>query len=145
MEWSHRGADTTVRSEDYLRSNGDFELAINDSDDAKIAVERQANGGAIQEPVAILFDLSKAHCAVTTTGYRDRVPEFWRDNMDNNESLRKVMHDRQLSGKQVADLLGMTVEGVYNWTRTPDTLDTEDARHRLQTAGTPARAGRHPQ
>ena len=41
--------------------------------------------------------------------------------MDNNESLRKVMHDRQLSGKQVADLLGMTVEGVYNWTRTPNT------------------------
>ena len=41
--------------------------------------------------------------------------------MENNESLRKVMHERQLSGKQVADLLGMTVEGVYNWTRTPET------------------------
>jgi DNA-binding transcriptional regulator YiaG len=38
-----------------------------------------------------------------------------------NEELRAIMNEYGLSPKQVAELLGMTVEGVYNWTRTPET------------------------
>lgn len=41
--------------------------------------------------------------------------------MDNNEALKLIMRRRGLSAKEIAELLGMKVEGVYNWTRSPDT------------------------
>jgi|13_taG_2_1085334.scaffolds.fasta_scaffold54302_3 DNA-binding transcriptional regulator YiaG len=41
--------------------------------------------------------------------------------MDNNDVLKDLMHEHELSPQQVAELLGMTREGVYNWTRSRDT------------------------